>query len=81
MMPSEWLEGAARRLHGQSKQTPLVCDGPGLNLYQKWENRLVAGSFKTRTALVQALGLKTWEQSRGSMPFAVVDLWQRGVSR
>jgi threonine dehydratase len=64
MIPSEWLDGAARRLHGQIRQTPLVYD-PELNLYLKWENRQLTGSFKIRGALNKVLTLEPWELQRG----------------
>lgn len=64
MIPPEWLDQAARRLEGQIERTPLTYD-PGLNLYFKWENRQVTGSFKIRGALNKVLALEPWEQQRG----------------
>ncbi len=64
MIPPEWLDQAARRLEGQIERTPLTYD-PGLNLYLKWENRQVTGSFKIRGALNKVLALEPWEQRRG----------------
>ncbi len=64
MIPSEWLDLAARRLQGQVYQTPLTYD-PELDLYLKWENRQVTGSFKIRGALNKILSLEPWELQRG----------------
>jgi len=64
MIPTEWLDQAARRLHGQINQTPLTYD-PELGLYLKWENRQLTGSFKIRGALNKILSLERWEQKRG----------------
>ncbi len=64
MIPPEWLDLAARRLQGQIQQTPLTYD-PDLDLYLKWENRQVTGSFKIRGALNKVLSLERWEQQRG----------------
>lgn len=64
MIPAEWLDLATRRLQGQIQQTPLTYDS-GLDLYLKWENRQVTGSFKIRGALNKVLSLEAWEQQRG----------------
>ncbi|HEX9017580.1 MAG TPA: pyridoxal-phosphate dependent enzyme [Anaerolineaceae bacterium] len=64
MIPSAWIDLAARRLHGQVQRTPLTFD-PELDLYLKWENRQVTGSFKIRGALNKVLALEGWEQMRG----------------
>lgn len=64
MIPPEWLDQAARRLHGQVYRTPLTYD-PELNLYLKWENRQLTGSFKVRGALNKLLTLEQWELQRG----------------
>src|SRR5512133_3464053 len=64
MIPSDWLDLAARRLQGQIRQTPLTYDSD-LDLYLKWENRQVTGSFKIRGAINKVLSLAPWEQQRG----------------
>src|SRR5512133_61419 len=64
MIPSDWLDLATRRLQGQVEQTPLTYD-PQLDLFIKWENRQVTGSFKIRGALNKVLSLEPWEQQRG----------------
>jgi threonine dehydratase len=64
MIPSAWIDLAARRIAGQIERTPLTYD-PDLNVYLKWENRQVTGSFKIRGALNKVLSLEPWEQQRG----------------
>jgi threonine dehydratase len=64
MIPPEWLDQAARRLEGQIERTPLTYD-PELEVYLKWENRQLTGSFKIRGALNKILSLDRWEQQRG----------------
>ncbi|MBM3151451.1 MAG: threonine/serine dehydratase [Chloroflexi bacterium] len=64
MIPSEWLEQAARRISPHIRQTPLGHD-PRLGAYIKWENRQVTGSFKARGALNKALALEPWERQAG----------------
>jgi threonine dehydratase len=64
MIPSDWLDLATRRLQGQVRQTPLSYDSE-LDVYLKWENRQVTGSFKIRGALNKVLSLEPWEQQRG----------------
>lgn len=64
MIPSDWIDLAARRLDGQVSRTPL-CYDPELDLYLKWENRQITGSFKIRGALNKVLSLERWEQQRG----------------
>jgi threonine dehydratase len=64
MIPSAWIDLAARRLEGQIERTPLTYD-PALDLFLKWENRQRTGSFKIRGALNKVLSLESWEQQRG----------------
>lgn len=64
MIPSDWLDQAARRLKGQIQQTPLTFDSD-LNACIKWENRQLTGSFKIRGALNKVLTLQDWELRRG----------------
>ncbi len=64
MIPVEWMEQAKRRLDGLIHQTPLTYDTDH-NLYLKWENRQITGSFKIRGALNKVLCLERWEQQRG----------------
>ncbi len=64
MIPTDGWELAQRRINGQIHQTPLTYD-PDLDLYLKWENRQVTGSFKIRGALNKVLSLEPAEQKRG----------------
>lgn len=79
MIPGEWIEQAALRIAPHIRRTLLttvraantdgtpVRDGKDaeLNLYLKWENQQVTGSFKARGALNKVLTLETWEQAAG----------------
>jgi len=64
VIPSEWLDQAAARIAPHIRRTLLTNDA-GLNIYLKWENRQVTGSFKARGALNKVLALETWEQQAG----------------
>ena len=64
MIPHEWIEEAARRIAPHIKKTPLTHDAQR-NLYLKWENHQVTGSFKPRGALNKVLSLEEWERKRG----------------
>ncbi len=64
MIPDTWLDEAVKRLKGMVRVTPLTYD-PELDLYLKWENHQVTGSFKARGALNKALTLAEWELENG----------------
>ena len=64
MIPYEWLEQARERIAPYIHKTPLTYD-PKLQLYLKWENHQVTGSFKARGALNKILSLQDWELDRG----------------
>jgi threonine dehydratase len=64
MIPSLWLEQAAGRIAPHIRKTPLTVD-PERDLYLKWENHQVTGSFKIRGALNKILSLQPWERERG----------------
>jgi threonine dehydratase len=64
MIPIEWISQAAERIAPHIIHTPLTYD-PKKELYIKWENRQVTGSFKFRGALNKVLNLKRWELDRG----------------
>jgi threonine dehydratase len=64
MIPFVWLEQACERIAPFIKNTPLSYD-PQNNLYLKWENHQVTGSFKARGALNKVLSLQNWELERG----------------
>ncbi len=60
MIPYEWLEQADGRISPFIQRTPLTHDA-ARNLYIKWENQQVTGSFKVRGAFNKALLLEDWE--------------------
>jgi threonine dehydratase len=64
MIPSEWLDQAALRIAAHIRRTLLTNDAE-LNLYLKWENQQVTGSFKARGALNKILCLEPWECQAG----------------
>ncbi len=64
MIPPEWLDQAALRIAPHIRRTLLTNDAE-LNLYLKWENQQVTGSFKARGALNKVLALETWEREAG----------------
>ena len=64
MIPYEWLEQADSRIDPFIQRTPLTFDA-ARNLYVKWENRQVTGSFKARGAFNKVLLLEDWEREAG----------------
>lgn len=64
MIPSEWLDQAAVRIAPHIRRTLLTNDAE-LNIYLKWENRQMTGSFKARGALNKVLALEPWERKAG----------------
>jgi threonine dehydratase len=64
MIPYEWLIQAKERLKPYIRHTPLEYDAEN-QLYLKWENMQVTGSFKARGALNKILTLEPWERARG----------------
>ena len=70
MIPSEWLDQAAARIAPHVRRTLLTNDA-GLNIYLKWENQQVTGSFKARGALNKVLSLERWEQEAGLVTASV----------
>lgn len=64
MIPYTWLEEAAERIAPHIRATPLSYD-PNNDLFLKWENHQVTGSFKARGALNKVLNLQPWEIERG----------------
>ncbi len=64
MIPVDWFLEAQRRIQPHILQTPLSHD-PELDVYIKWENCQVTGSFKIRGALNKILSLQPWERERG----------------
>jgi len=64
MIPIEWLYLAAERIKDHTVQTPVTFDEE-LNIYFKWENKQVTGSFKIRGALNKVFSLENWELNQG----------------
>jgi threonine dehydratase len=64
MLPSTWLYEAREQIRPFIKITPLTFDCDH-NLYFKWENRQITGSFKARGALNKVLSLQPWEREKG----------------
>lgn len=64
MIPAEWVVAASRRIDGQLNHTPITFD-QDLDLYFKWENQQVTGSFKIRGAFNKVLLLTPEERARG----------------
>ncbi len=64
MIPSAWIDQAEDRIAPHVRKTPLSYDA-SLDIYLKWENRQITGSFKLRGALNKILSLQSWEQERG----------------
>jgi threonine dehydratase len=64
MIPLEWIHQAAERISPHIHTTPVTFDS-SKEIYIKWENHQVTGSFKIRGALNKVLNLKDWELERG----------------
>ena len=64
MIPFSWLEQGYERILPYIRKTPLTYD-PQHNLYLKWENQQVTGSFKARGAFNKILSLQEWELKLG----------------
>lgn len=64
MLPYNWILEAQKRLDRYIHKTPLTYD-PDLDIYIKWENHQLTGSFKIRGALNKVQTLQPWELGRG----------------
>jgi threonine dehydratase len=64
MIPLEWIQDAARRISAVASVTPVSYDSD-LDVFLKWENKQVTGSFKLRGALNKILCLADWERAQG----------------
>ncbi len=64
MIPTEWLFEARQRINPYVRQTPITFDA-GLDVYFKWENLQITGSFKARGAVNKILSLQSWERQKG----------------
>ena len=64
MIPYSWIEQARARIFTHIVRTPVTFD-PELNIYLKWDNQQVTGSFKARGAFNKVFSLQAWELERG----------------
>jgi len=64
MIPYQWFYQARERIAPYITITPLAYDET-YELYIKWENHQVTGSFKARGAFNKVLSLEKWEQQIG----------------
>ena len=64
MIPINWLLEARQRITPFIRTTPLTYDSDN-ELYLKWENQQITGSFKARGAINKVLTLQDWERKRG----------------
>jgi len=64
MIPFEWISQADERIAPHILRTPLTYYA-ARNLYIKWENQQVTGSFKARGAFNKVLMLEDWEREVG----------------
>jgi threonine dehydratase len=64
MLAYDWIEQAEERIRSAIRQTPLTYDTE-LNLYLKWENRQITGSFKARGAINKVLSMAPREREKG----------------
>ncbi|HSB65088.1 MAG TPA: pyridoxal-phosphate dependent enzyme, partial [Anaerolineales bacterium] len=64
MIPFAWFEQACERISPHIRKTPITYDEE-LDLYIKWDNHQVTGSFKARGALNKILSLQDWELKQG----------------
>ena len=64
MIPFEWISQAAERIAPHILRTPLTYNA-ARNLYIKWENHQVTGSFKARGAFNKVFLLEDWEREAG----------------
>ncbi len=64
MFPFPWIQSAVHNIEPFIDKTPLTYD-QDLNLYIKWENQQITGSFKARGAFNKTISLQAWERERG----------------
>jgi threonine dehydratase len=64
LIPIAWIQQAAERIAPHIVHTPLTYSSE-LDVYIKWENHQVTGSFKARGALNKVLCLQDWERQKG----------------
>jgi threonine dehydratase len=64
MIPYQWFNQAKERIAPYLRITPLTYD-ENYDLFLKWENHQLTGSFKARGAFNKVLSLENWEQGAG----------------
>jgi threonine dehydratase len=64
LIPFEWIEQARDRTKSNIQVTPLIFDNKR-QIYIKWENQQVTGSFKVRGATNKIMLLEPSERERG----------------
>jgi threonine dehydratase len=64
MIPYQWFIEARVRILPHVIVTPITYDEE-FDLYIKWENKQLTGSFKARGAFNKVLSLKKWERDAG----------------
>jgi threonine dehydratase len=64
MIPFEWIAEAADQISPYITKTPITYDHEN-NLYIKWENQQITGSFKARGAFNKTINLEDWERKAG----------------
>lgn len=64
MIPLDWISEAQERIAPYIIRTPLTHDSD-YDLFIKWENHQVTGSFKARGGFNKVLSLQAWERERG----------------
>jgi len=64
MIPYQWFVEARARISPHVIITPITYDEE-IDIFIKWENKQITGSFKARGAFNKILSLKKWEQSAG----------------
>ncbi|HEY62745.1 MAG TPA: threonine/serine dehydratase [Anaerolineae bacterium] len=63
MLPVTLIQQAYNKIEAYTHRTPLSFDSK-LNIYIKWENRQITGSFKSRGALNKVLNLTNAEKKK-----------------
>jgi threonine dehydratase len=64
MIPYQWIVEARARISPYVRITPITYDEE-IDLFLKWENKQITGSFKSRGAFNKVLSLEKWEQEAG----------------
>lgn len=64
MIPQSWFIDAKSTIAPYINITPLIFDKKQ-DIYLKWENHQITGSFKVRGAFNKVLHLERWEQEAG----------------